>query len=324
MDIIHTGQGLRWQHWLNVVKRSPRAQTSAIVTQQGDPAGSSEIFESETAIPVYASLEAALAEVPAQVAVATGGEAVQFATQALKAGLWVILDELGAVDAGAAGRLIALSKSTGCALLVPRRYVYASCEKALRRLLQHLGPIGHVSCMDSQPMPSDAGVNYSPQAQLTLAGVGHFGSLARLFDSAPVSVMTRLAGSDAGNPCTEAFLTLDSNLHVQYFGSAGAGINEHILWIEGARGSAKTDGSNVWWRKRGWPVFVPVRIWPRLAGYSPEADDSALLAQAAADLQRSSDWQDDGHFHLLASVAAAVESARAGACVQVAQLTGSC
>ena len=109
MDIIHLGQGLRWQHWLNVVKRQPRAQTSALVTQRGDPAGSSEIFEADTAIPVYDSLESAMAEVGGDLAIVTGRESVRFAREALNAGLWVILDELGVINADDARELINLA-----------------------------------------------------------------------------------------------------------------------------------------------------------------------------------------------------------------------
>ena len=210
MDIIHLGQGLRWQHWLTVVKRQPRAQTSAIVTDEGDSTGSSEIFEGDTAIPVYDSLQTALAEVPADLAIVTGRDSLQFAAEAFDAGLWVILDELGVIDADAVRKLIALSQSCQRPLLVPRRYGYAACENMVRRLLGMLGPIGHVSCIDSHALPNGGDADRYPQAQLSLAGVGHFNSLARLFDSGIASVMARVVPDAVGEPGTEAFLELDA------------------------------------------------------------------------------------------------------------------
>ena len=322
MNTIHLGQGLRWQHWLNVVKRQPGMQTVAIVGEQGNAAGSPEIFESDTAIPVYRSLEAARAEVPAQAAIVTGQDAVRFATQALQAGLAVVLDEPGVIDAGSARDLIALAQSSKCSLLVPQRYAYSSCEGALRRWIAQLGALGHISCSDVQPMPEDAGSGPLPGLQFSLAAASHLDSLARLFGGTPLSVMARAAGSGDKGAATEAFLTLDSALHIQYFGAVRAGVAEHTLWIEGTEGSLKTDGGSVWWRKRGWPVFVPVRIWPRPGPRPPEAQDAALLGQLANALRRPAVRQDPQHRVTLASMAAAVESARRNKPIEVADAMG--
>jgi hypothetical protein len=51
-----------------------------------------------------------------------------------------------------------------------------------------------------------------------------------------------------------------SGVHVQYHGSVTANRDHHELWIDGERGVLRTDGRLIWFRKTGWPRFVPVAV----------------------------------------------------------------
>jgi len=110
-----------------------------------------------------------------------------------------------------------------------------------------------------------------------------------MFDSAPAAVMARLTQTDDGGSRTEAFLEVQGGTHVHYSGMLGDDAGSHILWIEGTKGSLRTDGRGIWWRKRGWPLFVPiVPRWlrpgsPHPAGSEPRVDE---LVEAAVESSR--------------------------------------
>jgi hypothetical protein len=102
-------------------------------------------------------------------------------------------------------------------------------------------------------------------------GLARLENLCVLFGAQPVRVMAR-----CGDATSEVFLELAGNLQIQYFGALGASHDEHRLWVEGRRGSLRAEGAFLWWRKRGWPRFLP---WGLLLGSQLNAgagQDSAL------------------------------------------------
>jgi len=149
---------------------------------------------------------------------------------------------------------------------------YAGCGGTVRKYVStgRLGPIGHVACLDRCMGPVGEG------------GAGYwFGRggplLAELCELLGTRARDVVARTDEPHGVTEAYVATESGRHVHFTGSWRASVDSHCLWIEGARGSLRTDGGVVWWRKRGWRFFVPVRI-----GTAPKAATLASAARRAA------------------------------------------
>jgi predicted dehydrogenase len=212
-------------------------------------------------------LQRALALVQADVAILTGAAALDApqASEALEAGLAVILDQPHLVDLVPLARL---ARDRDRPLALAR---VDPGQPRLQRLLAKVGVVSHVSYVDRRP-PSAAGdgTGDNPYGQLASFALDHFESLRRLFGQEPVRIMARCGRLPWGEGATtEAFLELEYNTHVHYYGSTAASREEHSVWIEGSRGSLCMDGPGIWWRQRGWPRFVPWR-WRLRSGADPE------------------------------------------------------
>jgi predicted dehydrogenase len=167
-------------------------------------------------------------------------------------------------------RLAARAREKGRVLAFAGAESTASCASHLAGVLGMVGTISHVSFADRRPwtdLPAAqsavANTDAAQCAQLANVAFGQLVSLCELLKSEPRSVMARL-----GRPpftelpvgaTTEVFLELHNGLHIQYFGSAASSVAEQELWIDGSRGALRADGKYVWWRKKGWPRFVPIR-----------------------------------------------------------------
>jgi hypothetical protein len=139
-----------------------------------------------------------------------------------------------------------------------------------RRLLSKVGAVTHVTCIERQvsALPREA-----PYGQLIQSGLRALEGLCRALEARPVSVMARCTASSS-----EVFLHLSNGAQVLYYGAVGTASDERSLWIEGPRGSLRSAGALTWWRKRGWPKFLPWRFsssWPR---HSKAAEGPLLQA----------------------------------------------
>lgn len=312
MNVIHLGLGARHRQWVEAVQQYPGAGNTALVA-----AGSSSTAGG-SGMSRYRSLGDALAKVSADVAIVSGNEATEWATQALRANMAVVMDEVGAVDGAAFRAFQEAARAKGSPVLWPRRYRYARCEKVLKRLIgsSRLGGIGHVSCIDQAVSPGEDG---GQSLHVSARAFAHFEALRRLFCAAPKKVMARLGSEPGSQSFTEAFLEFESGLHVHYSGYFGAQRNEHQLWIEGAEGSVRTDGRAVWWRKRGWRFFLPLKF-----GLAQDLQESAeargTLDALVAARKRAAGSPED--LSAVATVAAALESHRRHAAVASSELVG--
>lgn len=312
MNVIHLGSGAGNRQWVEAVQRHPGARNIALVADE-----SVAPVADASGMPRYRSLRDALATVSADTAIVSGQRATDRATQALQATLAVIMDEVGAVDGVAFRAFQQAARAPGATVLWPRRYPYARCERALQRLIgsRRLGGIGHVSCIDAAVSPGEGG---GQSSQLSARAFTHFQALQRLFGVSPKKIMARLGSEPGSQSSTEAFIELDNGLHVHYSGYLGAPRNEHQLWIEGTEGSVRTDGSAVWWRKRGWRFFMPLRFG--LARDPQSAEAQATLDALAAARARAAG--SPGDLSAVATVAAALESHRRQAAVALSELVG--
>lgn len=311
MNVIHLGLGAGHRQWVEAVQRYPGARNTALVAAE-----SSSATADGSGISHYRSLGDALAKVSADVAVVSGHRATDWATQALRANMAVVMDEVGAVDGAAFRAFQEVARAKRSTVLWPRRYRYARCENVLKRLIgsRRLGSIGHVSCIDQAVSPDEDGGQF---LHVSARAFAHFQALRRLFGAAPRKIMARLGSGPGSQSSTEAFLEFESGLHVHYSGYSGAQLNAHELWIEGAEGSVRTDGSAVWWRKRGWRFFMPLKF-----GFAQEPKDSAE-ARATLDAlvaARAAGSPED--LSAVATVAAAIESHRRKTAVALSELVG--
>jgi len=297
---------MRLRQWLQIVAEYPGAQSTAIV------AAARTAQPLVGRIPIYGSLSDTLAAVTADVAVVSGRKATGWAIQALEAGLSVVMDEPGVLTLEDYRRLQALAEKNESALRVPRRNRYAGCEKLVKKFLRsgRLGPIGLVSCMDN--MGAAPTEDEEPFSQVSSCAPGHFQSLSDLFDARPMKVMARLGNGNGVAEITEVFLELEGNLHVHYSGSRRPGNDVHELWIEGAEGSLRTDGNRVWWRKRGWRFFIPLRL-----GLLQTKREDRCERRALEELGVEADSGQARGLFGIAAVAAAIESDRVGAPVDL-------
>ena len=139
-------------------------------------------------------------------------------------------------------------------------------EWTLRQLIREgrIGTPTHVSCIDrrSDPARADGAANLD-YAQVLALGADDLNRLRNILGRDPVRMLarcTRAAWSTYRHgSTTEAFVEMTGGLHIHYYGSLTSNRSEHALRLEGDRGVLWTDRSLIWWRKRGWPVFVPIR-----------------------------------------------------------------
>lgn len=313
MNVIHLGSGAGNRLWVEAVLRYPGARNTALVETE-----SAAIGADGSEIPAFRTLGDALENADAEIAVVSGQRATEWATRALQANLTVVMDEVGIVDGAGFRAFHAAATAAGSRVYWPQRYRYARCESVLRRLLGsgRLGGIGHVSCIDQAEA---AGRGDGQSLHVSTRGFAHFHALRRLFAVLPRKVMARLGPGPGPKDCTEAFLEFDGGLHVHYSGYAGARRGAHELWVEGSEGSVRTDGNAVWWRKRGWRFFLPLKF-----GVIPDLQDAAearaTLDAVAATRRGAAAVPAD--LSAVATVAAAVESHRRRAAVALSEFTG--
>jgi hypothetical protein len=155
-----------------------------------------------------------------------------------------------------------------------------------------IGGVTQVSFVDRQTPPSDTPASARvPYAQLHDAAGPHFDSLCAILGAAPVSIAAR-ASRAAWSPydhgsTTEAIIEMADGVRIQYHGSLTSNRTERAVWIDGASGVLWADLSRVWWRKRGWPVFVP--ILGRRAAPRADAGDGRAWGRALIDAAIESD-----------------------------------
>ena len=233
MRLVVLGQGAESDLWKEAARRNSNV---SVVASSSNNGGS--------------DLPAALQSVDADAVLVCGSLPDDGIFSHVDPSVAVIVTDPGTLTAG---QMADLQSGLSDRLFWAHGYQYARCESAMRRMLDSVGVIGHISCFDSRSIepPTFAA------SQWFRYGVGQVESVARLLTTATRSVMARFE-LDGSYSMTEAFVELGDGSRVQYFGITKPGRPEHSLWIEGSEGSLRTDGRLVWWRKRGWRFFAPV------------------------------------------------------------------
>lgn len=276
MKVLLIGDGQRASELLAVMNAHPRTSVKARVARDAAPGD----------VPVYLTLEAALRAVAADAVVLAGEVDPPTAAAAAAGPLPILIANPARLTETAIQELQRATRGGTTRVMLARHTGYANCRETLAGYVGtgRLGAIGHVSIEDHRA-GGDGAVD----------GVRHWmhrgGSLlaqsCELLGASAQDVMARI---DDANQVTQAYVATSLGIHLHYSARWAAAIDSHCLWIEGTNGSLKVDGRAVWWRKRGWRFFVPIR----LSGVADAISLSDSWARLVADAGQALSARDDG------------------------------
>jgi hypothetical protein len=180
---------------------------------------------------------------------------------------------------------------------------------ALRRFLQKgvVGTITHASLIDRRSATEVHAAVDPEHVQLHVSGAAAFETLRFVLAMNPVSVVSRFTTAPwrprQRGEITEALIEMEGRIQVQYYGSLSSHRDQYTFRVDGDRGAVRSSRWCISWRKRGWPVFVPIwfRVWPSAA------------RSGRSDGDRDDRWP-------AALVDAAIRSDRTGQVVRVADV----
>jgi predicted dehydrogenase len=334
--IIQIGTGARGRHWLEIVRDYPDAIPVAYVDKDPKALDQARKLTGNREAEFFTDLREALSKVSADAALIATPSALhaEHALQALEAGLTVLTEKPFATNLSDAARVIREAETIGRHVVVAENYRFFAAERTVRRWVaeDRLGRIATVTCVDrrNQP-PSDQApwVATMDYPQLDEIAVHHFDSFRYLFDRKPVSITARAfnpPGSLYRNgAATEALIEMEGGLPILYFGILTSHRYEYSLWVEGEKGSLWTDRKRVWWRKKGWRFFLPVRLAPVPKGDElpyPRAGTTSLLNQLRDAILHHKEPETSGRDNLwtLAMVEAGLRSIEESRKVSMAEV----
>lgn len=334
--ILHVGTGSRGRHWVEIVRDYPDAASVAFVDKDPKALDEALRLRGQSGVSSHTNLSVALRDVEADVALITSPSFLhtEHALQCLEAGLTVLIEKPFATTLADASQVIRKARAAGKHVIIAENYRFYAAERTMGQWLAagRLGEIVTVVCVDqrNQP-PSEQGpwVRTMDYPQLMEIAVHHFDSFRYLFGRNAVSVSARIFNPASSlyrsGAATEALIEMDGNLHVTYFGTLVGHRYEYSLLIDGERGSLWTDRKRVWWRKKSWPVFVPVKLVPVAKGDElpyPRAGTTSLLNQVRDAILQNKEAETSGrdNFSTLAMVAAVARSAEEGRSIAISEL----
>jgi len=333
MDIIHIGLGTGGRQWLHMVRDHLECRSIACVDPEPSALEWVQAHFPTLKTACYKSLAEALKHIQADAVIIASPPALHAtqAIEALEAGLGVMIEKPFAPSLAEGVRIVETARRTKRPVMVAQKSRFMRCERMLRQLV-HAGQVGtitHVSCIDQQARPAtDNGLAQTDYAQLLDTGTQHFDSLRSILGVQPVRVIAR-CGKAPWSPyrhgsTTEALLEMEHTIHVQYYGSLTSNRSTHSWWIEGEKGVLWAD-RRVWWRKRGWRFFLPMRwhkIPPGEAHTFPYAGATSLLKQLRAAVVEGTrpETHADDTLWTLAMVEAARLSDKAGKAIRIAEV----
>jgi predicted dehydrogenase len=334
MRIIHIGLGVRGRHWLEIVRDRPDITSVGCVDPEAAALAWIKARFPRLKDACYEKPDQAFRDIAADAVIIASPPAMRAsqAIEALEAGLTVMVEKPFATSLAEAAEVMKAARRAGRAMIVAPNYGHGRCDSTLRQLVREgrVGTVSHVSCIDRRSCPAQgnslAQVGY---AQVLDVGAHHFDTLRSILGVNPVSAMARCGKSPWSahrhGSTTEALLEMEHNVHVHYHGSLTSNRDEHALWIEGDRGVLWTDRSRLWWRKRGWRFFLPIRARKFPAGDGlkyPREGTATLLDQlkGAAVERQPPETNGEDTLWTLSTVEAVMLSDKMGTTVRIADL----
>lgn len=270
IKIIQIGVGVRGGHWIDFIRLHPDMTTVACVDERKEALQAAEARLGSDGVSYFATIERALAEVPADVALIATPSALhgEHALLALEARLAVMTEKPLAVDVRGAKRVLERGSSADRPVIVAENYRYWPAERTVRKLVTDgtLGRISQATFVDYRNQPRQklpAWVNDLPHPHLQEIGVHHFDSMRAIFARDAVAVNARLWSEPwsgwTGFSSTEALIEMADGLHVQYCSTLTAPYFSFFLRIRGEKADLWTNRKYVFVRERGKRFYRPVR-----------------------------------------------------------------
>ena len=334
--IVHVGTGSRGRHWLQIVRDYPEAISVAFVDKDPQALDEARKLLGQRPAKFHTDLNAALREVPADVALITSPSFLhaKHALDVLDAGLTVLTEKPFATNLGDAYEVLCKAHAVGKHVVVAENYRFFRAERTVGQWIaeDRLGRITNIVCVDrrNQP-PSDQApwVGNMVYPQLEEIAIHHFDSFRYLFHRNAVNMIARSFNPPGSlyrsGAATEALIEMEGNLPILYFGTLVSHRYEYSLCIEGENGCLWTDQKRVWWRKKGARFFFPVKLIPVPKGDElpyPRAGTTSLLNQVRDAVLHNKEGETSGrdNFWTLAMVATAICSAEEAREVPVAEV----
>lgn len=335
-SIIHVGVGGRGRHWLDFVAEHPDFTSVACVDP--DP----QALEAARAVPglengtFTSSFDQAVRHVEADAVLIASPSFLHGpqVSEALDAGLAVLVEKPFSVDLGEALALVEQAQTIGRPLMVAENYRFFQAERTFRRMLDDgaVGQIGAIFCVDRRAQPSatqGAWVQQLEEPFATEIAVHHFDSFRYFFDRRPVAVLAKSyqppLSDYRGRAALEALIEMGDGVTIQYGGTMVATRYEFSLAVEGSEGDLWTDRRRVWWRPRGRRFFRTAKLMPVPPGDEqryPKAGTVSLLNQLRDALSHGPVPETAGADNLwtLAMLEACLRSVREGRRVEIAEV----
>ncbi len=271
MDVIHIGLGVRGKHWLEIVRDHPGFTSVGCVDPEPSALAWTRTRFPNLSNASYANLGEALKNIKADAAIVASPpphHAVH-CLQALEAGLALMVEKPFATNIEDALRVTERSRCLQRTVVVGQNYRFTPAERTLRQLIRQgrLGKVSSATCISRRRRPGKGTfLGTMDYPQITDVGVHHFDSLRGMLGIDAVAISCRVSNPSWSDyrygAVTEALIEMGGNVTVQYLGTLISDRDEYSLWIEGEEGVLWSDRKRVWWRKKGWRFFIPVRRVP--------------------------------------------------------------
>jgi predicted dehydrogenase len=213
-------------------------------------------------------LEDALTAVPADAAIIASPPPyhAEHCLLALDKGLGVLVEKPFTSTLQEAVEIAERSKVLQRPVVVAQNYRFIPTERTLRVLIRkgRLGRVSSATCVARRRRPG-TGTFLGTMAypQITDVAVHNFDSLRSTLGIDAVAISCRVSNPPWSDyrqgAVTEALIEMERDTTVQYVGTLTSDRDEYSLWVEGEEGVLWTDRKRVWWRKKSWKFFLPVR-----------------------------------------------------------------
>jgi len=277
---------------------------------------------------IFPSLGEALSDAEAEGAIIAGPAADRGrqALEALRAGLGVLVETPLALTVREALEILKTARQSGKPVIVAQNSRYGWAESRLKDFVRQgrVGQVIQASFMDWRKQASEENwLTKTDHAQLLDKAIDHFDGIRSILGLNPVSLIAEIQNDPWSiyrhGSITQSMIELEQRVHVLYYGSVTSAQDQHETRVEGEKGVLWTDRKMVWWRKRGWPRFIPLLVKRPRA--SERQHRRRLLELMKGALQgRPIEMDDREVLWPIAMSEAVIQSAREGRPVEVASV----
>ena len=343
--LILAGVGFWGRTWTGLVRESPHWTLAAVVDADETALEQAALAAGLPAEACFSSIAEASAgvEADAVLIVVPPDAHAGLALEALSCGLHCLVEKPFATTLADARAIVERAESVGRVVMVSQQYRYRAGARTVRGLVEAeaVGRIGAVYIEFANVLPVPGFQLEMAEPLLWDMAIHHFDLVRGVLGVEPVRVQATSFNPPwsefGGNAAATVVFQTDGGIAITYTGSwapRGRVTGWDGMWeILGESGSIRWDGEDVWVR----PLFRPLiakletrafrREWSGRRAKPvriEEADRLGSLAEFSGAIREGRQPETNGRDNIrsLALTVAAVESARRGAAVDIAELLG--